>query len=245
MEIKVGSEVMVVGSHYATGEKISSFIKEGIQTIQQVKSDRALISKNIGWVYLKDLALVKESNLVDMNKFNGRYKKVFIDAGHGEKDSGALGNVLKEKDIALSIAKELGEELTANGVLVEYSRKSDLFLELSERADNANIWGADLFVSIHCNSHESNASGTECYTSPNTNGTTKKLSKNISSSISLNLNLTNRGHKEANFTVLKDTDMPAILIETAFISNNEDAVKLKEKSNIFASTIANEILTIA
>lgn len=80
-------------------------------------------------------------------------KKVWIDAGHGGKDPGAVANGLKEKDIVLSVALEIKKRLETNydGVQVLLSRSTDVFLELAERTSLANKAGADILVSIHCN----------------------------------------------------------------------------------------------
>ena len=173
----------------------------------------------------------------------GNIRKVFIDPGHGGSDPGAVGNGLKEKDITLSIALKLGNILKSKGMTVAYSRTTDTYVSLESRARKANDWGADLFVSIHCNSYaSSSASGTECFTYPSTSSSTKSLSRNVSNNISKSLSLTNRGHKEANFAVLRLSNMPAILVETAFISNSSDASKLKSRQDDFASSIASQII---
>lgn len=90
---------------------------------------------------------------------------VVIDAGHGGKDPGRpTSNGYKEKDIALKIALKVGEELENNKKFkIIYTRKTDVFLELYERSAIANKADADLFVSIHCNAHHSQAYGTETY----------------------------------------------------------------------------------
>ena len=168
--------------------------------------------------------------------------KVFIDAGHGGTDPGAVGNGLKEKDIVLSIAKKLGALLNGRGISIKYSRTTDTYLSLDERARLANAWGADLFVSIHANSATSSVRGTECYTHPTANTATKTLSANISRAIASKFGISNRGHKEANFAVLRLSNMPAILIETAFISNSSDANLLKNRQDDFVVAIANTIM---
>ncbi|MBN1132981.1 MAG: N-acetylmuramoyl-L-alanine amidase [Bacteroidales bacterium] len=86
-----------------------------------------------------------------------RIQTVVIDAGHGGKDSGALGSRAKEKDIALNIALKLGAYIEDNirDVKVVYTRKTDVYLELGERARIANENEADLFISIHVNANES------------------------------------------------------------------------------------------
>ncbi|RCT54159.1 N-acetylmuramoyl-L-alanine amidase [Winogradskyella sp. KYW1333] len=89
---------------------------------------------------------------------------VVIDAGHGGDDPGNLGNGHKEKHIALKIALEVGKALESNeDIKVIYTRKKDVFIELHERANIANRADADLFVSIHCNAHSSQAYGTETF----------------------------------------------------------------------------------
>ena len=89
---------------------------------------------------------------------------VVLDAGHGGKDPGNRGNGYFEKDIALNIVLAVGMELEKNkNVKVIYTRKTDVFIELQERSAIANRANADLFVSIHCNAHHSEASGTETF----------------------------------------------------------------------------------
>lgn len=168
--------------------------------------------------------------------------KVFIDPGHGGYDPGALRNGLQEKDIVLAISKRLGVILNSYGISVKYSRETDTFIDLDPRAQQANNWGANLFVSIHANSATASASGTECYTKPAADSKTKQLSANVAKSISSKLGIPNRGHKEEVWRVLMSSNMPAILVETAFITNSGDANLLKNRQDDFANAIANEIL---
>ena len=89
---------------------------------------------------------------------------VVLDAGHGGKDPGNMGNGYKEKGIALNIVLEVGKALEKHkDIKVVYTRKTDVFLELHERANIANKADANLFVSVHCNAHSSNAHGTETF----------------------------------------------------------------------------------
>lgn len=95
-----------------------------------------------------------------------KIKTIVIDAGHGGKDDGCHGNFAKEKDVALGIALKLGEYINKNfpGINVIYTRKTDTFIELYERADIANRNHADLFICIHCNANpDKSAYGTETY----------------------------------------------------------------------------------
>lgn len=90
---------------------------------------------------------------------------VVLDAGHGGKDPGKVGSSkMKEKDIALKIVLEVGEMLEKiNGIKVVYTRKTDVFIELKERGRIANKADANLFVSVHCNAHNSQAHGAETW----------------------------------------------------------------------------------
>ncbi|MFT4611409.1 MAG: N-acetylmuramoyl-L-alanine amidase [Glaciecola sp.] len=89
---------------------------------------------------------------------------VVLDAGHGGHDSGNIGNGHKESSIALNIVLKLGKELESNkDIKVIYTRKKDVFVTLRGRAKIANDADADLFVSVHCNAHHSQASGTETF----------------------------------------------------------------------------------
>ena len=84
---------------------------------------------------------------------------VVIDAGHGGKDPGNTGNGFIEKDIALSISLSLGKKLEENDINVIYTRKKDVFVDLFERANIANRSDAQLFISVHCDAHTSQAYG--------------------------------------------------------------------------------------
>lgn len=175
--------------------------------------------------------------------------KIFIDAGHNpcSVDTGAEGNGLKEQDVTFAIAESLAGKLERVGVEVKRSRTdtdavigSSLSDSLAKRAKMANDWGADLFLSIHCNAfYLSSANGTETYVYSK-GSKVKDLAERIAGSVSSQMGVTNRGGKTASFAVLKQTAMPAILIETAFITNPSDAEKLKN-SEAFADAIFAEL----
>lgn len=89
---------------------------------------------------------------------------VVLDAGHGGNDPGNIGNGFKEKNIALSIVLKIGLELEQNDdIKVIYTRKKDVFVDLHKRGAIANKADADLFVSVHCNAHHTQANGTETW----------------------------------------------------------------------------------
>ena len=95
-----------------------------------------------------------------------RLRTVVLDAGHGGKDRGCAGASAREADVALSLILALGKQIEENmpDVKVIYTRKTNVFVELDERAAIANRNHADLFISIHCNAGPSQSHGTEVWT---------------------------------------------------------------------------------
>lgn len=166
--------------------------------------------------------------------------KICFDAGHGGSDPGAIGpSYIKEKDIVLQIVKLAGKIAKERGFQVIYTRTTDKFLTLSERAKIANKNNCDIFISIHCNAFTKESHGTETYGFPKSiEG--KKLGLDIQHELLKAIKLTNRGFKTARFGVLRMTDMPAVLVETAFISNPKEEKLLQ--SIEFQNKIAMAII---
>lgn len=162
--------------------------------------------------------------------------KIFINPGHGGEDCGAVGNGLKERDVVLNIGKRVERYLQAVG----YTVKLFQFDGLQTICDDANAFKADLFVSIHCNAATGNAKGVETYWS-GFSQSSQRLAEKIQAQLVGSLPLTNRGVKSASFYVLKNTDAPAVLVETAFIDNAEDAKLLREREDDFAKAIARGV----
>lgn len=161
--------------------------------------------------------------------------KFFIDPGHGGSDSGAVGNGLREKDLTLTIAKKV-RDLLANyeNAQVRLSRDTDIFISLNGRADMANNWGADYFMSIHINA--SGGTGFETYVHTSASSASVRYQNVIHPAIVSTTDLRDRGKKNANYAVLRETAMPAILTENGFIDNTSDASKLK--SDAFLNKVA-------
>lgn len=164
--------------------------------------------------------------------------KIFIDPGHGGRDSGATGNGLLEKDLVLDIAKRVVNYLNQyDGVEIKMSRTTDKYLTLSQRTKMANDWDADYFVSIHINA--GGGTGFESYIYQQTEDgkiigrpTQDEINKQniIHDHIARNIDVKDRGKKRANFHVLRESNMSAILLEFLFIDNRNDANKLSQAS---------------
>lgn len=175
---------------------------------------------------------------------------VVIDAGHNYNgvDTGATGNGLREQDITYYIAEELKPLLERNGFEVIMTRNSlkdnvsteSVSASLARRAEIANRSGADLFISIHCNA--GGGTGTETYYCTGS-GESKVLASFIQDGMLDAVGLRNRGVKSARYAVLRNTNMPAALLETAFIDNAADAKYLADAEwrEAFAEGIARGI----
>lgn len=155
--------------------------------------------------------------------------KIWIDAGHGGKDSGATGNGLVEKNWVLSVANQLQLELVKAGFEVGMTRTNDTFYELSDRAKKANSFKADLFISIHFNAGGGKGFEDYIYTSTpaGTVEAQKIIHKNIIAKITKH-GMRDRGMKRANFAVLRETAMDAILLEAGFCDSSDATILAKK-----------------
>ncbi|MBQ3054268.1 MAG: N-acetylmuramoyl-L-alanine amidase [Clostridia bacterium] len=169
---------------------------------------------------------------------------IFIDPGHGGNDPGAIGICgTRECDVVLKIGLILRNLLEKAGCRVIMSREEDKTVSLSSRADMANRANADFFISIHCNGFaNASARGTESYSYPG-NNIGEKVAEKITEEISGEFNIPNRGAKKENFAVLRLSKMPAVLVETAFITNQEEEKIMLEPgfSEKIADCICNAI----
>lgn len=172
--------------------------------------------------------------------------KIFINPGHDmDLDPGACANNLREVDIALAIGEKLKKTMEVIGYPCQLLQSDNLNGETKGKPNvcaTANNSGADIFVSIHCNSAaNTSAKGTETLVY-STGGKAELLAKCIQTQIVNSLNMVDRGIKvRPDLCVLRETTMPAVLVEAAFISNQEDAYKLMYRIEEFANAIARGI----
>lgn len=166
--------------------------------------------------------------------------KIVIDPGHsGPVEPGACAAGVRECDVVLAIAKLLADRLYEQGQEVLLTRTGDIGTDgLSFRAELANANGADAFVSIHANSAASPAAhGTEVYCYPGSEQG-RRLAACLQARLVAELNTADRGVKEANFQVLRETDCPAALAEVAFLSNEADRALLTGYAGQLAAAVA-------
>lgn len=151
--------------------------------------------------------------------------KFMIDAGHGGTDPGAVGNALREKDLTLTLALRIGALLAERGAHVCFTRTTDVFVALTDRAVLANQAGADYFISVHINA--GGGTGFESFTFPgDTNAKDEIIHRHISAVFTA-VEMKDRGRKQSNLAVLRKTNMPAVLLEYGFIDCLRDAALLK------------------
>ncbi len=180
--------------------------------------------------------------------------KIYIDQGHNPRDfnTGAEGNGFFEQDITYRIGILLGELLEANPDFeVRLSRPTEDTLlgtsnssSLVTRVRDANSWGADAFISLHTNaSRNPAATGSEGLIYDNSATVARELSGDIIDSLTEVTGLRNRGIIERpGLYVLKETRMPATIIEMGFISNPYDAELMAYSPGLFAEGIYRGIL---
>lgn len=165
------------------------------------------------------------------------------DAGHGGKDSGAPGlHGCLEKNIALEVSNKVNDYLKTQDIKNINTRTTDVFLTLNERSNKANNLGVNSFVSIHCNSSDDpKAHGLEifCYKFKY-----RQLADCILEEIKkegLYTQLREGGVKEDNLHVVRETNMPACLVELGFITNEKDYNLIMNNKDKFAKAIAKGI----
>lgn len=176
--------------------------------------------------------------------------KVYINPGHDlDYDSGAVNpnSGLRECDVAAKIGAKVKTYLEAAGCECRLLQSDNLYYD-SDYDDrpvavcaDADAWGADVFVSIHCNAANGQARGTEteCYSRMSNGG---NLAQCIQAQLASSIDTTDRGVNERpDLLVLKYTDMPAALVETAFIDNDDDMMLLVNHWDDIARAIARGI----
>ena len=172
-------------------------------------------------------------------------KIIFIDDGHGGNDNGAMGNGILEDAWNLEVCAKIESKLAALGHKVLSSRSTDVFVGLSERAVMANNAKADIFISCHVNA--GGGQGYEDFIHDTLSGSQDAALQNAIHAAMVPVlskhGVKDRGKKKANFAVLRETKMPAILTEAGFLDNAADAEDLKNPQfkEDYATAIVNGV----
>lgn len=163
--------------------------------------------------------------------------KILIDPGHGGDDCGTEAGEkqkYREKNLTLSTSRQLKKNLQQLGYQVILSRDSDIFISLADRVQLSQDEMPDLFVSIHFNSAPNpSAQGIEVYyyrAIQERAPASRKLAEEILNSVVKKTGAKSRGVKHGNFAVIRDTAVPAVLIEGGFLTNREELNKIKESN---------------
>lgn len=171
---------------------------------------------------------------------------VMIDPGHGGGDPGAIGiGGIQEKAINLAISQRVQQRLQQAGITTVMTRSGDQEIDLDPRVVYAERAGADIFVSIHANAismSRPDVNGLETYYYSGANS--ERLAQSIHSSVLRSTDMQDRGVRTARFYVIRHTSMPAVLVETGFVTGARDAARFSNAStrDQIADAIAEGIL---
>lgn len=157
-----------------------------------------------------------------------RIRLILIDPGHGGHDAGAPGKIATEKQLNLLLGIEIGKALQRAGFRVLMTRNKDVFLTLSARSALVGKSKADLFISVHHNASKRNpqAAGIECFAHRVPRPCDTLLAAMIQEHLIRATGSVNRGVKFANFAVLRNNPVPAVLIEAGFMTNAAEERRL-------------------
>ena len=208
--------------------KLAAFPRNAFETISEgnFSSSNTLKKRSSYFVDLKkNIALANLPN-VKKNKFY-----VVIDPGHGGPDSGAVGiGGLRETDVVLDVSKIVSNILNKKGVKVKMTRTNEIDLDLGPRVSMANNSKADIFVSIHANASvgkKKYINGLETFYYSGWKGRllAEKIQKQI---IKVSPGSPDRGVRRGSYFVIKQTNMPAVLVEIGFVTGRLDGTRLSK-----------------
>ena len=223
---------------YNSDDKASAKSKK-----EKVKKEKKSKKKKEKKEDAKDNKEELDKRLEDLTSLEGI--TIVIDPGHGGNDAGAIGpSGVMEKTVTLRVSLILAQLLENEGAEVIMTRNTDTEVaargrhatdieELKSRCDIANEAEADIFLSIHADSFTNPASrGTTCYYFAEGSPESKKLAEKVHAALIEQIKTPSRGIKGCNFYVVRNTDMPAILVELAFISNPQEEKLLNSKEGV-------------
>lgn len=169
--------------------------------------------------------------------------KIFIDPGHGGTDPGAVGNGLLEKVLTLIISYKIRDFLLQfEGVQVKLSREGDQTLSLKQRTDMANTWGADFLLSVHINAGGGTGYEDFRHSSQSHSSVSGIVQAAIHEAVMKEIKdfgVVDRRIKSANYHMLRESRMPAVLSENLFIDKSADAALLKDEDFLNAVALGH------
>ncbi|KYZ77243.1 cell wall hydrolase [Anaerosporomusa subterranea] len=198
---------------------------------------------------VKPLPPKESGSILDKGVLRG--KVIVVDPGHGGHNPGAVSNGVQEADINLSISTLLRDKLSKEGAKVIMTRQSDnavasnnssLGQELQARVDIAEKNNADLFISIHSNSNpDKNIAGAMTFYPKDSSS---QLAIDVQKALIEQTGAVDKSVASATFYVLRNTTMPSILVETGFVTNKQEALKLNDYSyqNKIAQGVYNGVI---
>ncbi|MDB1948009.1 cell wall-binding repeat-containing protein [Clostridium tertium] len=234
MYIYIGEEIDLVDSEKYQGviwnSENEEIVKVENNKLTGIKEGTTfIVGKKDETYYIKEVySSMKSVNVRSINNLESRANSqyvVYIDPGHGGYDPGTQGNGIVEKDIVLNYGLRLKGKLEANGIKVIMSRTSDVYVSLEDRSKGANNVNPDIFISIHINSAgATSASGIETFYKKDID---KPLAESIQNKLISYTGAVDRGAKWEDFHVVRETNMPASLVECGFLTNVNEANNLK------------------
>jgi len=165
------------------------------------------------------LVLLAGAGLADA----ARFSTVIIDPGHGGKDKGAYWGGVRESHLNMKVANHLEALLKRRGIRTVKTRRSDVFVSLGSRAAIANRYRSAVLVSIHFNAHtNTRLKGAETFY---WGGTGRMIAGAIQRRLPARVQVINRGIRKKGYTLLMQTNCPAVLVECGFISNSRERAR--------------------
>lgn len=236
-------KVLYDGTNIRTNPSLKSSVQSTAKRGQQYR----VIAKEGNWYkielprqgsgYVADWVV----SIVRNNENNGtmKNKTIVIDPGHGGKDSGTIGSGVMEKTLTLQTAKLLTNQLQAAGANVVLTRTDDTYLTLSERVKIVHQYQADAFISIHYDSSPSGlASGITVYYYDQSNDYPLALS--LDPFLSQGLSIPYRGIRFGDFYVIRETNVPSVLLELGYVSNPAELATIA--SDAYQKQVAEAIV---
>lgn len=216
-------------------------VKQGATVVFVGNNIRSVTSNHLKNANYKDVFILGGELAINANVFRSLHsvlgvpqgplagRTIMLDPGHGGSDPGAIANGMVEKDLVLDISKRAQKLLEDAGAKVIMTRETDVFVSLPNRAQMANNSDAEIFISVHANSFNGTARGTETFWHGRHERTRSiRLANALQTSVVKNIGTNYRRVVEGNYHVIRETKIPSALLEVGFMDHAGDAAKLRQ-----------------